>query len=531
MLSMLFEAVLRTFALTGILWIVLTAFGIRDARVQTTIWRTALIASLLMPVLMQLFLVQLRMPLEATSQIGGHQPILTQIAAAVTAPAMLVAGPATADIEQATISWAAILWWAYLAVAATLLARLGFGLVVTWRTARGALPVRESWTRGLDARTTDAVSVPVTFGATVLLPTNYRDWPPATRLAVMAHERSHAESGDFYIQLLSSVNRAVFWFNPLAWWLDAKLAELAEIISDDSALEEVADRPNYAEVLLDMSNPLKRAPAGVAMARPATVGRRIERILAATPLTARLNWGKKALLTAIVAPLVVIAAVDVAPAAPPQTPPAHKIVAVSPATLDSYVGYYQFDPGKLPNGVLTVTREGDQLSAQLSGQGKAEIFPDGAKDFFYTIVPASITFETDGTGRVTGLTLHQNGLNLHATRTTADAAARANAVTAEKFAEQQKPRTPVAIDPKLLDGYVGRYKLAETAIFTVTREGDHLFAQLSGQPKFEVYPSGPKDFFYTVVAAQLTFVTDANGRAKELILHQNGRDVPAPRID
>ncbi len=529
MLSMLFEAALRTFALTGILWIWLTAFGIRDARVQTTIWRTALIASLLMPLLMQLFLVQLHAPLGAMQQTAGHQPILTQIAAAITAPAMLAAGSATADIEQATISWAAILWWAYLAVAATLLARLGFGLVVTWRTARGATPIRESWTRGLDARMTDAVSVPVTFGATVLLPTNYRDWPPATRQAVMVHERSHAESGDFYIQLLSSVNRALFWFNPLAWWLDARLTELAEIISDDTAIEEVADRPNYAEVLLDMSNSLKRAPAGVAMARPATVGRRIERILAATPLTARLNWGKKALLTAIVAPLVVIAAVGVAPAAPP--PPPHKIVAVSPAMLDSYVGYYQFDPSKLPNGVLTVTREGDHLSAQLSGQGKAEIFPDGPKDFFYTIVPASITFETDDTGRVTGLTLHQNGLNLHATRTTADAAARASAVTAEKIAEQQKPRTPVSIDPKLLDGYVGHYKLGQEMIFTVTREGDHLFAQLSGQPKFEVYPSGPKDFFYTVAAAQLTFVTDANGRAKELILHQNGRDVPAPRID
>lgn len=89
----------------------------------------------------------------------------------------------------------------------------------------------------------------------------------------------------------------------------------------------------------------------------------------------------------------------------------------------------------------------------------------------------------------------------------------------------------VAIDPKLLDGYVGRYRLAPNAVITVSREGDKLFVQLTGQPAFEVFPYGPKDFFYTVVPAQISFVTDAGGRATALILHQNGRDMPAPRIE
>src|SRR5580693_1901121 len=84
-----------------------------------------------------------------------------------------------------------------------------------------------------------------------------------------------------------------------------------------------------------------------------------------------------------------------------------------------------------------------------------------------------------------------------------------------------KPHTEVAVDPKLFDGYVGRYQLAPNFILTITREGDRLFAQATGQPKFEVFAEGDKDFFLKVIDAQLTFVTDASGPATAVILHQN----------
>ena len=67
-------------------------------------------------------------------------------------------------------------------------------------------------------------------------------------------------------------------------------------------------------------------------------------------------------------------------------------------------------------------------------------------------------------------------------------------------------------------------------IFTITHEGDHLFAQLSNQPKFQLFPEGEKDFFLKVINAQITFVTNAQGRATELILHQGG-DQHAKRME
>ena len=99
------------------------------------------------------------------------------------------------------------------------------------------------------------------------------------------------------------------------------------------------------------------------------------------------------------------------------------------------------------------------------------------------------------------------------------------------LAAPPKAHTTVAIDLKLLDGYVGRYQLGPTFILTVTREGDQLFLQATNQPKIAVFPQGPRDFFMKVVDAQITFVPDAQGRAAQLILHQNGKDVPAKRIE
>jgi CubicO group peptidase (beta-lactamase class C family) len=94
-----------------------------------------------------------------------------------------------------------------------------------------------------------------------------------------------------------------------------------------------------------------------------------------------------------------------------------------------------------------------------------------------------------------------------------------------------KAHEAITVDPKLYDGYVGRYELAPNFIITITREGNQLFLQATGQPKFEVFPESTRDFFLKVVDAQITFETDSQGRATSLTLHQNGMNQPAKRIE
>lgn len=86
------------------------------------------------------------------------------------------------------------------------------------------------------------------------------------------------------------------------------------------------------------------------------------------------------------------------------------------------------------------------------------------------------------------------------------------------------------MSPGTLERYVGFYRFSPNAILTITRDGSQLFAQLTGQPRLAIYPKSPRQFFLKVVAAQLSFETDSQGKVTAVTLHQNGVDHAAPRI-
>jgi hypothetical protein len=95
----------------------------------------------------------------------------------------------------------------------------------------------------------------------------------------------------------------------------------------------------------------------------------------------------------------------------------------------------------------------------------------------------------------------------------------------------QPARQKVALDTAILDDCAGFYQLEDSAVFTVTREGDHLLTRLTGQGSMPVYPQSPTEFFADVIDAQITFVVGERGPAKSLILHQRGVSLELPRID
>ena len=204
----------------------------------------------------------------------------------------------------------------------------------------------------------------------------------------------------------------------------------------------------------------------------------------------------------------------------------HNVVAIDLKLFDNYVGFYRLSEQK----VLSVTREGDHLFNQTTGQRKFEIFPESDRKFFYTIFAAQTSFEPDADSRIVALVLHQDGRERRAPRISAEDAAKTNDAYTH-LAGEERPRALVPVDPKVYDAYVGRYALDPGRIFTATREGARLLMQLSDQKKFEIFPESERDFFYTIVAAQISFQTDEQGRVVGLVLHQNGWDMPAERID
>lgn len=101
---------------------------------------------------------------------------------------------------------------------------------------------------------------------------------------------------------------------------------------------------------------------------------------------------------------------------------------------------------------------------------------------------------------------------------------------AELRAEQAVPRTAVPFAPKNFDKFVGAYQLRPNAIFWITRDGSHYFSRLTGQVAVEDFPESQTKFFSNEVRDQISFDQDASGQVTGLVLHQNGMELPAPRI-
>lgn len=86
---------------------------------------------------------------------------------------------------------------------------------------------------------------------------------------------------------------------------------------------------------------------------------------------------------------------------------------------------------------------------------------------------------------------------------------------------------PVAVAPDVLERYVGKYLMPPATVVTITRKDDRLYAQLPGQPRLRIFPRSETAFFYKAVNAQIDFTA---GPLARLMLHQNGRDIPALRM-
>jgi len=90
-------------------------------------------------------------------------------------------------------------------------------------------------------------------------------------------------------------------------------------------------------------------------------------------------------------------------------------------------------------------------------------------------------------------------------------------------------RVTVTVDAKVLEGYVGRYQIAPGAFITITRQNSQLLGKLGELPPFEMYPTGPKDFYITNFDARFTFEVDAQGKTTAIVMHTD-TDVRATRV-
>jgi len=291
------RAVLLAAGVAVVLWV----FRIRSSSTRHAAWTAVAAAMLLMPLLTRIAPpVHVAFP----TTISNVARPAAQISEQLLSEASPAAGPVVAVPSASPVAAPAVapitvapraatrrdllptLAGVYLLVVAALLIRFLFGAFHLIRIRRSSRPIADSSAAG-DAMESGLVATPVTvglFAPRVILPLTWRDWSPGTLAAVLAHERAHASRRDPLIALLAHLNRVVFWFHPLAWWLERKLATLAEHACDDAALRQV-ERRSYAETLLDIAAMVRRhngrlAWPAVGVDGDGRLGQRIDRVLA-----------------------------------------------------------------------------------------------------------------------------------------------------------------------------------------------------------------------------------------------------------
>ncbi|MBX9602257.1 MAG: hypothetical protein K2X35_14715 [Bryobacteraceae bacterium] len=319
-MTLIWESAVRSAVLILLAGAVLRAFRVQDASVKHAGWSMILAAAMLMPGLMA---VLPPLPIElpesaaapAVAAIRVVQP--AAIAGKMAPPIAPSPRQAASPLENREKSiWPNALSAIWMGVALGLLLRFAAGLWAALRLVRKSRPAE-----GLDGvRESDVLAVPAAIGGIVLLPARWTEWPPAKLDAVLAHEREHVRRGDFYIHAAAAFHRAIFWFNPLAWWLKAHLSDLAEQACDDSALR-VADRTEYAQYLLSFVRARRPRFEGVAMARGLRTERRVDRILQAGRQLSRPVTPRATLVLVILALPLLLWTAAAQPARPPAPPP------------------------------------------------------------------------------------------------------------------------------------------------------------------------------------------------------------------
>jgi beta-lactamase regulating signal transducer with metallopeptidase domain len=309
------EAAARATVLACLVAAALATLRVKAVSLELRVWQGVLVAALAMPLLM-LVTPQVRVPIPSfptravrqshhpaeTASVGRIPFETLPVRASAPVDSSAVPEFAEAASRRNALAWPIVLMATYIAMAVLLLGRFLVGSRCANRLVEAARPIDDPVAlhilsacllaseagRFLTIAESDLAAVPVTFGVrnpVILLPATWREWETQELAAVLMHEVSHVARRDPLVERLALIHRAIFWFSPLAWWLERHLADLAEQASDEAALAGGVDRVRYAETLLGFFATLEAAPQrvwwqGVAMAKAGQAEKRVDRILA-----------------------------------------------------------------------------------------------------------------------------------------------------------------------------------------------------------------------------------------------------------
>jgi CubicO group peptidase (beta-lactamase class C family) len=91
--------------------------------------------------------------------------------------------------------------------------------------------------------------------------------------------------------------------------------------------------------------------------------------------------------------------------------------------------------------------------------------------------------------------------------------------------------TVIKVDPNRMELLAGSYQLGPNSFLTISRDGNRLFAQATGEEQNQILAEGEHDYFAKTGNTAISFETDDQEPATKLVLHQGGHDRSATRVD
>ena len=225
----------------------------RTAAMQHAVWAAVVYGMLALfafgQALPRLLLRILERPAEAI-EVTPPAAVSDRLVLPPTGPQPLAPEPAQA---RRPIGWKDVVIYAYGAIAFAFLVYFVTGMFLVRKLLTAAHSIPSAGERVYES---GVIAVPVTVGwlrPRIVLPLEWREWSREKLDAVLAHEGAHARRHDGLVAAFAGLNRCVFWFHPLAWMLEHKLALLAEQACDESCVAALGDRKRYADLLLEMA--------------------------------------------------------------------------------------------------------------------------------------------------------------------------------------------------------------------------------------------------------------------------------------
>ena len=188
------------------------------------------------------------------------------------------------------------------------------------------------------------------------------------------------------------------------------------------------------------------------------------------------------------------------------------VITLSEDKMKQWVGAYEFEDGAIRHIFI---KDGQLKSMRESETNTIfEIFPLSENRFMFKDSGTEYMFSKTAEGK-------------------RQAIFTANKESIGKEVNKPMPeaRKEITLSNTVLKPYAGKYELAPNFHVEVTIEDNQIFAQATGQGKFEIFAENESTFFAKVTPLKVTFNKNDSNKIESFTLYQGGQETVAKKVE